>query len=46
MANDKREFYDHGWNARVDGKPFDAKSTRDWKDGWKDCVMVLHQKIG
>ena len=30
-------FYDDGWNARVRGEPFDARSTRDWQDGWKDC---------
>ena len=30
-------FYDHGWNARVDGRPFVADAAQSWRDGWKDC---------
>lgn len=29
--------YDTGWNAFVSGAAFDAKQTRDWKDGWRDA---------
>lgn len=30
-------FYDHGWNARALGKPYNPKASNDWKDGWLDC---------
>lgn len=33
----EKKFYDHGWNARVAGEPFDANATLDWRDGWTDC---------
>lgn len=33
----KFQFYDEGWNARVDGEEFEPMATRDWKDGWMDC---------
>lgn len=29
-------YYDIGWNARIDNKPFNPKAYQDWKDGWKD----------
>lgn len=31
------EFYDEGWAARCQDKPYNQKATIDWKDGWKDC---------
>ena len=34
--NSKR-YYDHGWNARVRGEPYDSSASRDWRDGWRDC---------
>jgi hypothetical protein len=24
-----------GWNARCDNRPFDRKSSAEWKNGWK-----------
>lgn len=33
----EKRFYDHGWNARVRGEPYDHTASRDWRDGWKDC---------
>ncbi len=32
-----KKYYDHGWNAYVDGEPFDSTASRDWRDGWKDA---------
>lgn len=34
---DTKSFYDEGWNAAVDGQPFDKNAKGDWKDGWLDC---------
>lgn len=31
------KYYDQGWNAFIDGNPFDASAAKDWRDGWKDC---------
>jgi len=36
-TDDKFEFYDYGWNARVRGEPYRPSASRDWRDGWKDC---------
>lgn len=33
-------FYDEGWIARCDNKPFNHKASIHWKDGWKDCDEV------
>lgn len=33
----EKQFYDHGWNARVIDEPYDPKAKLDWRDGWKDC---------
>ena len=30
------DFYDQGWNAFVDGKPY-ASGTRSWRAGWLDA---------
>lgn len=32
-----KTYYDEGWNAFINGEPFDVKATLDWKDGWRDC---------
>ena len=32
-----KRFYDYGWNAFINGEPFEMNSTIDWKDGWTDC---------
>lgn len=31
------QFYDEGWNAYIDGVPYDRSATLDWRDGWKDA---------
>lgn len=30
------KFYDEGWNARVQGKPY-VLGEQAWRDGWLDC---------
>ena len=37
MATKPNGFYDEGWNARVEGAPYDPTKSRAWRDGWKDC---------
>lgn len=37
MEATEKKFYDQGWNACIDGEPYDPKATLDWRDGWKDC---------
>lgn len=38
---DTGAFYDYGWNARMEGKPYIPHNSRDWRDGWKDCDEAL-----
>lgn len=43
-----KQFYDEGWNARIAGEPFTSiGTTRDWRDGWRDCdgVPEAEQKL-
>lgn len=37
---DEYKFYDFGWNAFVNGKPFVSHATLDWRDGWKDAEEI------
>lgn len=38
MSKDEFKFYDHGWNAFVNGEPFNVLASRDWHDGWDDAA--------
>jgi len=40
MNEVKEVYYDDGWNAFLDGKPFNYEATLDWKDGWLDCSFA------
>jgi hypothetical protein len=40
-ATTLRQFYDQGWNDRIDGKPLETPNTMDYRDGWKDCGEYL-----
>lgn len=33
-------YYDEGWNAFLNGDPFDAAAAFDWRVGWKDCEVA------
>ena len=41
---EKREFYDQGWNDRMDGRKLIVPCTRDYRDGWKDCDELTEVK--
>jgi hypothetical protein len=28
--------YEAGWEARVQGKPFNSLASKEWKQGWQD----------
>lgn len=36
--------YAAGWNARCDGQPSDARSSRDFLLGWRDCERLGGQR--
>lgn len=38
--NNKFKFYDYGWNAFVNGEPFNLLASRAWRDGWKDACNI------
>jgi hypothetical protein len=31
------DAYEAGWQARLEGKPFNKIASQDWQVGWKDC---------
>lgn len=40
-----KQFYDEGWNDRLNGEPFTTiGTTRDWRDGWRDCDDVAESE--
>jgi hypothetical protein len=33
-------YYDEGWNAFINGDPFNATAAFDWRSGWKDAELA------
>lgn len=39
------QYYDHGWNMRIDGQVYVTGASKDWRDGWKDADTAIKAGI-
>lgn len=45
IQDPNKQFYDQGWNDRIDGMPLDVLgSTYHYRDGWKDCAEITDEE--